>query len=61
MQDVFKKDKLIWEAKIRAFEKQYISMFSIEQMPKYAINFITDISVDVNYVMQLLIQNIPIN
>ena len=38
MQDVFKKDKLIWEAKIRAFEKQYISMFSIEQMPKYTIN-----------------------
>lgn len=59
MQDVFKKDKLIWEAKIRAFEKQYISMFSIEQMPKYTINFITDTSVDVNYVMQIINSKYP--
>ena len=59
MQDVFKKDKLIWEAKIRAFEKQYISMFSIEQMPKYTINFITDTSVDINYVMQIINSKYP--
>lgn len=59
MQDVFKKDKLIWEANIRSFEKQYITMFSIEQMPKYTINFITDASANIDYVMQIINSKYP--
>ncbi len=40
MNDVFYKEKLIWEHKIRNFEKEFLSIFPDFKLPTYKINFI---------------------
>lgn len=53
MNDVFYKDKLIWEHKIRTFEKEFLTMFPNIKLPNYKIIFVQDIE-NIKYSMQVL-------
>ena len=54
MNDVFYKDKLIWEHKIRNFEKEFLNMFPDIKLPKYIINFINTLNTpNIKYSMQV--------
>lgn len=52
MNDIFHKDKLIWEHNIRNFEKEFLNMFPDMKLPNYKINFIQEIK-NINYSMQV--------
>lgn len=53
MNDLFKKEKIIWEAKIRKAGKEYESFVCIKSLPTYKIKFIEDLE-NVTYSMQVL-------
>lgn len=54
MNDVFYKDKLIWEHKIRNFEKEFLNIFPDVKLPKYKINFINTLNTpNIKYSMQV--------
>lgn len=60
MNDVFYKDKLIWEHKIRNFEKEFLNIFPDVKLPKYKINFINTLNTpNIKYSMQVLHTKTP--
>lgn len=59
MNDVFKREKIIWEAQIRSIGKKYQAFNYIEKLPEYKIRFVSDLKI-IKYAMQILNKTNPI-
>lgn len=51
--DIFSNDKIKWEKQVREFEKEYLSLTKLEQIPIYEIHFIKPTN-DISYSMQII-------
>ncbi len=56
--DIFSNDKIKWEKQVREFEKEYLSLTKLEQIPIYEIHFIKPTN-DISYSMQIINSSKP--